>query len=87
MGSIADKVLNNDIGGVGLEGDAVVAVVDVRVLNHNVAAAVCVPAVGVLRRVRARAATKDIDVGVYDVGRVGDQVIPLRAVAELQILN
>jgi hypothetical protein len=44
VAAVADEVLHDDVGAVGFERDAVVAVVDVRVLDYDVAAAVCVPA-------------------------------------------
>lgn len=43
MGSLAVQVLDQDVGGVGLERDAVVAVDDVAVEDFDVGAAVCVP--------------------------------------------
>lgn len=44
MGAIAVEVLDDDVCAVGLEGDAVVAVVDDRVLDHDVVGSVRVPA-------------------------------------------
>lgn len=85
VAAVAPQVLHDDLGAVGLEGHAVVAVVDVRVLDHDVAAAVRVPAVRVLGRVLGHGAARDVDVGEDDVGAVGDQVVPLRAVAQLQV--
>ena len=87
VGAVADEVLDDDIGRVGLEGDAIVAVIDVRILDHDVAAAVCVPAIGILGGVAACAGAGDIDVGEDHVSGVGDECVPLRAVAELQILD
>jgi hypothetical protein len=43
MRSITDEILHDDVGAVGLEGDAVVAVVDVGVLDYDVVGAVRVP--------------------------------------------
>ena len=51
VGAVAGEVLDDDGGGVGFEGDAVVAVVDGGVLDRDRGAAVGVPAVGVLGRV------------------------------------
>ena len=45
VAAVAHEVLNDDIGAVGLEGDAVVAVVDVGVLDYDVVGAVGVPAI------------------------------------------
>jgi hypothetical protein len=44
VASVADQVLHDDIGAVWFEGNAVIAVVDVGVLNHDVVRAVGVPA-------------------------------------------
>lgn len=87
MGAVTDEVLHDNVGRVRLEGDAVVTVVDVRVLDHDVAAAVRVPAVSVLGWVRGRAAAEDVDVREDDICGVGNQRVPLRAVAELQVLD
>ena len=87
MRPVADEVLHDDVGGVGLERDAVVAIVDVRVLDHDVAAAVCVPAIGIFSRVLAHTAARDVDVGEHDICGVGDERVPLWAVAELQVLD
>lgn len=87
VGAVADKVLHNDVGGVGLERNAVVAVVDVGVLDDDVAAAISVPSVGILGRVAARASARDVNVGEDDICRIGHEVVPLRAVAKLQVLD
>ena len=85
VAAIADQVLHDDVRAVGLERDAVVAVVNVRVLNDNVVGAVGVPAIGILGWVLARAVAEDVDVGKDDFARVGDERVPLRAVAEVEI--
>jgi len=85
VATVTDQVLNNDVGAVGLERNTIVAVVDMRVLNHNVIGAVRVPAIRVLSGVLALAAAEDVDVVEDHVGGVGDERIPLRAVSELQI--
>jgi len=85
VATVANEVLNNDVGAVGLERNTIVAVVDVRVLNDNVIGAVCVPPIRVLSRVLALAAAKDVDVVEDHVGRVSDERVPLRTVSELQI--
>jgi hypothetical protein len=43
--AVALQVLHENVGGVGLEGDAVVAVVDHRVLDDDVVAAISVPSI------------------------------------------
>jgi len=85
VATIADQVLNDDVGAVWLERYAIVAVVDVRVLNHNVIGTVRVPAIRVLSGVLALATAEDVDVIEYDVGGVGDERVPLRTVSELQV--
>ena len=85
VASITVQVLDNDLGAVGLEADAVVAVVDHTVLNDNVGAAVGIPAIGVLRRAFALTGTCDVDVVERDARTVGDPGVVLRRVAENQI--
>jgi len=85
VAAVADQVLNNDVGAVRLERHAIVAVVDVRVLDHDVVGTVRVPAIRVFSRVLALAAAEDVDVVKYDVGGVGNECVPLRTVSELQI--
>jgi len=84
MGAVADQVLDDNIGAVGLERDTVVIVVKNRVLDDDVIGAVSVPAVQVLRLVVRGRAGEDIDVGDENVGGVGDEIMPVRGVAELQ---
>ena len=85
MATVADQVLNNDVGAVRLERNAIVAVVDMRVLNDNIVGTVRVPAIRVLSGVLALAAAEDVDVVEYNVGGVGNERVPLRTVSELQI--
>jgi len=83
VAAVTDEVLNNDVGAVGLERNTIVAVVDMRVLNHDVIRTVRVPAIRVLSGVLALAAAEDVDVVKDHVGGVGDERVPLRAVSEL----
>lgn len=85
--AVAVQVLDEDFGAVGLEAHAVVAVVDDTVLDDNVAAPVGVPSVGVLGGVVALAVPANVDVAVHDVGTVGDEVVPLGGVAEVEVLD
>ena len=85
MAAVADQVLNNDVGAVRLERHAIVAVVDVRVLDHDVVGTVRVPAIRVFSGVLALAAAEDVDVVEDHVGRVGNERVPLRTVSELQV--
>ena len=62
-----------------------VSVIDHRVLNDDVAAAVSVPAVRVLGRVLALGEAADVDVVEHDIGAVGHEVVVLRAVAEDEV--
>jgi hypothetical protein len=85
--AVADQVLHHDVCGVGFERDAVVPIVDVRVLDNHVAAAVCVPAVGVLGWILALAAAEDVDAREQHVGGIGEQSVPLRAVAQVKVFD
>lgn len=105
MAAVADEVLHKDVCAVWLEGDAVVAVVDVGVLDDDVVGAVRVPAinhsgqsliwshvlevenspVSVLGGILALAVTENVNVGEDNFTRVGDEGVPLRAVAEFEI--
>lgn len=85
VGAGAGEALDEDAGRVGLEADAVVAVVDDRVLDDDVGRAVRVPAVGVLGRVGGGGAAGDGEVGEDDVGAVGDPVVVLWGVAEVEV--
>lgn len=106
VAAVANEVLHEDICAVWLEGDAVVAVVDVGVLDDDVVGAVGVPAtflivsfsdknhacqgkenspISVLGGILALAVAENVNVGEDDLARVGDQSVPLWAVAELEI--
>lgn len=45
MAAVALQALNQDVGAVRLERDTIVAIVDDRVLNNDVVAAVSIPSV------------------------------------------
>jgi len=81
------KILNQNFRAVALETDTVVSIVNDAVLNDNVGASVSVPAIGVLGHVTAIAVPADCDVAKDNVGAVGYKIIPLRGVAEVDILN
>jgi hypothetical protein len=103
VAAVADEVLDDDVCAVGLERDAIVAVVNVRVLNDNVVGAVGVPTnqisiafseisnvnlpVSVLGLVLAYTATSNVDVGENNLSGVGHEGVPLGAVSELQIFD
>ena len=57
------------------------------VLDDDVVAAVRIPAISVLGGVVVRAATSNVDVAEDDIGAVDDEVVLLRAVAELEVGN
>lgn len=73
----AVEVLHDDVGAVGLEGDAVVRVDDDRVLDDDAVGAVRVPAVRVGDLDAARARGHEVHVADDDVCCVGDHVEPL----------
>ena len=81
------EILDQDLCAVSFETDTVVSIVDDAVLNDNVGASVSVPAVGVLGHVAAIAVPTDCNVAEDDVGAVGYKVIPLRGIAEVDILD
>jgi hypothetical protein len=87
MTAVADKILHDDIRAIRLERNAVVAVVDVRLLNDDVIGAISIPAISVLSGVLAHTATSNVDIGEQNIAGVGNECVPLRAVSELQILN
>ena len=85
VAAVAVNVLDQDLGAVGLEAHAVVSVVYDAVLDDNVAAAVRVPAVGVLCQIGAAAIAANVYIVKDDVGAVGYEIVPLGRVAEFQV--
>lgn len=77
MRSVALQALDNDVGAVGLERDAIVVMVDLRVLDYDVIRAECIPAVQVGGEVARSRAREDVDIRDEHVGTVGNQVVPL----------
>lgn len=62
-----------------------ITVVDDRVHNSNIAASVSVPAVSVLSWIFAMTLAGNIDIVEDNIGRVGNEVVILRAVLEVQV--
>lgn len=62
-----------------------IAVVDDRVHNSNIAASVRIPAISVLSWIFAMALAGNVDIVEDNVGRVGNKVVILRAVLEVQV--
>ena len=85
VGAVAMHILDEDGGRVGFEGDAVVAVIDGRVLDCDGRGAVRVPAVCVFGRVVAFAVARDEDVTEDDGAAVGDEVVVLWRVDQVEI--
>lgn len=56
-----------------------------RVLDHNVRAAVRIPPIGVLRRAARHTASRNGNIAKHDVCRICNQVVPLRRISEVQI--
>lgn len=77
MGRVALETLYQDVRAVGLKSDAVVVVVDVRVLDHDVIGSVRVPSIEILRGVLRSRLGKDVNVRDDEVRAVRDQVMPL----------
>lgn len=70
VAAVAREALDDDVGAIGLERDAVVPVVDDRVLDHDAVGAVRVPAVRILGRGARGAVHRDGDVTDQDIGCV-----------------
>jgi len=85
--AVAEEVLDEHVGAVGLEGDAVIAVVDVRILYRDVRATVGIPTIRIFGRVVACASARDIDGIKYDIGRIGHEMVIFRAVSQVQIAD
>jgi len=79
------QVLNQNLRAVWLERDAVVAIVDDRILNDNVGAAVRIPTIGVLRCDVVLAIATDVDILKDHVRAVGHEVVVLRRVTEVEV--
>jgi len=62
-----------------------ITVVDDRVHDGHVAAAVCVPSIGIFSRILTDARTSNVDVVKYHVGGIRDKVIVLWAIPQLQV--
>lgn len=85
MAAVTLEILHNDVCAVWLERHAVIAIIDMAILNDNIAAPVCIPSIGVLRRVVALTEAANRDVAENDVGRVRNEVVVLRGVAEVEV--
>lgn len=84
MRGVADQALDDNIGTVGLEGYAVVIVVDVAVLGNKIVAATGVPAVEILGHIVRGGAGEDVDIADEYVGAVFYQGVPIWGLAQLQ---
>lgn len=62
MAAIAVQILHQHFRAVRLERNTVIAIVDHTVLNYNIRAPVCIPAIRVLRSVVALAVPTDADI-------------------------
>lgn len=85
MGAITLEALYDYVGAVGLEGHAVITVIDDGVLDCNAAGAVGVPAVGVLSGVVGFREAGDKDIGEGDRRAVSNKVVVFRAVYQVKI--
>lgn len=84
MRAVADQILDDHVGAVGLEGNTIVTVVDGRVLNGDAVGAVRVPPVGVLSSVYRLGRSSNVDASEEDIARVGNPMIVLRRVSQRQ---
>ena len=71
----------------GCHGGLTVAIGDGRVLDGDVRATVDVPAVSVLLEVAVVACREQIQARVHHIARVGDDVVPERRIAHLDIAH
>ena len=83
MATVAPEILDDDVGAVGFERNTIVPVVNTRVLNYDVVGSVGIPSMvdenvewccllsclptGVLGGIFAGAATRNVNVGEYNV--------------------
>ena len=87
MGSVAVHVLDKDGGGIGFERNAVVAVIDGGVLDSDGRRAVHVPAVCIFRDISGAAVSRGENVAENDGAAVGDEIVPLRGVEEVEVAD
>lgn len=87
MASIAMHVLDKHLRGVRFEADTIITIVDGGVLDSDMGGAVDVPSVGVLCCIVRLAEARDVDVGEFDVRRIGNPVVILRAVPQVQVIE
>lgn len=85
MATVALQVLHQNACAVWLEANTIVAVVDDRVLDDDVGAPVSVPTVGILGLVVTLAVTTDCDVAEDNIAAVGNKVVVLGRIPQIQI--
>ena len=85
MTAITMHILHDDIRTIRLEADTIIPIIHHAILDHNVGRAIRIPPVRVLGRVVALAVPADVQVREDDVAAVGDEVVVLRRVAELEV--
>lgn len=78
MATIADKILDYDVCAVRFEWNAVIAIVDIAILDNNIATPVCIPTICVFGNIGAHTGSTDGNIREYDIGTVRDEVIILR---------
>ena len=85
VAAITVQVLHHNLRTVRFERHAIVAVIDDRVLDDNIARSIRVPAVRVLCDIAAGRVATDGDVVEDHIARVRNEVVPLRRVSQIQI--
>jgi len=87
VGSSTIEVLNQNVGRVGLECDAVITVDDDRVQYLHIVATIHIPSVSVRSTMGGVGDRMDIDVVVDDIFALIDKVVPLRAVYHMYVVD
>jgi hypothetical protein len=87
VGAVAVDVGDEDVGGVGLGGEAVISNVNPGVANGQTVHVVGIPAVGVLGQVLVGGQVLNNNVVVNNVLGGHDEVSPDRGAGELDTLN
>lgn len=85
MAAVAVHILNQNLGRVRLERDTIVAIVYDTLLDDNIAAAVRIPAIGILRHVLTLTIAADVDAVEDNVRGVLYEAVVLRRIPPAQV--
>lgn len=78
MGAVALHTLHDDVCAVGLERHAIIAIIDVRILDDNRVASKRVPSITIFGRIFALTLHSNVDIAHQDITTISDEVKPLR---------